>query len=386
MTAKRFLFVVPPLAGHVHPTISVARALQSRGHHVAWVGYPLVKEYLPEGAILHALDGAMSAGDWDRLLERSRGVRGLESFQFLWQEVLVPLARAMMPGVERVIEAERPDVLVVDHQAIAGALVARKRQLPWATLCTTSASVVDTLTDLPKVKQWVDAQLRELEARAGLTPTPSPDLSPSRVIVFSTEALVGSERPFPSHYRFVGPSIADRPDSTAFPWESLSPLPRVFVSLGTVSAEVAAPFYATLVTALADLEAQVIVAAPPNLFPDPPKSFLVQARVPQLALLPHCAAVVCHGGHNTVCESLANGLPLVVAPIRDDQPVVAQQVTRAGAGIRVRYGRLPPTVLREAVLRVLGEPQYREAARRIGASFAAAGGASAAADDLESLS
>ena len=107
--------------------------------------------------------------------------------------------------------------------------------------------------------------------------------------------------------------------------------------------------------------------------------------MPQLALLPRVDAVVCHGGHNTVCESLAHGLPLVVAPIRDDQPIVAEQVVEAGAGIRVRFGRLSPAALRDAVTRVLDEPAFREAAERIRGSFAAAGGASAAADALEGL-
>jgi UDP:flavonoid glycosyltransferase YjiC (YdhE family) len=79
-------------------------------------------------------------------------------------------------------------------------------------------------------------------------------------------------------------------------------------------------------------------------------------------------------------------LPLVVAPIRDDQPVIAQQVVRAGAGIRVRYGRLSPRALRDAVRRVLDEPSYRLAAGRIRASFAAAGGAHAAAEALGAMS
>jgi MGT family glycosyltransferase len=210
-------------------------------------------------------------------------------------------------------------------------------------------------------------------------------LSPRRVVVFSTQALVGTDTAWPAHYRFVGPSIQDRPDSTAFPWEKLAKSPRVFVSLGTISSEVGDGFYATAVEALRELDAQIILAAPPELVPDPPPTFLVRARVPQLALLPHMSAVVCHGGHNTVCESLANGLPLVVAPIRDDQPVVAQQVVRAGAGIRVRFGRLSPASLREAVKRVLNEHDFRRAAERVRDSFAAAGGANAAADAVEEL-
>jgi MGT family glycosyltransferase len=235
------------------------------------------------------------------------------------------------------------------------------------------------------VKAWVAAQLAALESEAGLPPSPTPDLSPHRVVVFSTRALVGAETEWPAHYRFVGPSIQDRPDATPFPWEKLATCPRVFVSLGTISSEVGDTFYATAVEALRELDAQVILAAPPELVPDPPPTFLVCSRVPQLALLPRVNAVVCHAGHNTVCESLANGLPLVVAPIRDDQPVVAQQVVKAGAGIRVRFGRLSPVALREAVRRVLYEPEFRQAAERVRDSFVAAGGAGAAADALEGL-
>ncbi|WP_338067418.1 glycosyltransferase, partial [Crossiella equi] len=86
-----------------------------------------------------------------------------------------------------------------------------------------------------------------------------------------------------------------------------------------------------------------------------------------------------------VCESLAQGLPLVVAPIRDDQPIIANQVVEAGAGRRVRFGRVGPAELRESILDVLGFPGYRAAAERIRASFADAGGTAAAADRVEAL-
>jgi MGT family glycosyltransferase len=155
------------------------------------------------------------------------------------------------------------------------------------------------------------------------------------------------------------------------------------VSLGTVSAERGAAFHATVAQALGDEPLQVILAAPPEHLPDPPSNFIVRQRVPQLALLAHVHAVVSHGGHNTVCESLANGLPLVVTPIRDDQPVVANQVVAAGAGLRLRFGRLGAKALREAVRRVLDEPAFREAAARIRASFQSAGGAGEAARLLE---
>ncbi|MFD7736541.1 glycosyltransferase, partial [Kitasatospora phosalacinea] len=112
---------------------------------------------------------------------------------------------------------------------------------------------------------------------------------------------------------------------------------------------------------------------------------LVRPRVPVLELMPKLAAVVSHGGLNTVCEALAHGVPLVVAPIKGDQPINAAQVVAAGAGRRVRFASVRPQPLREDLLAVLDDPSYRAAARRVGESFAAAGGASAAADHLEAL-
>jgi UDP:flavonoid glycosyltransferase YjiC (YdhE family) len=116
-----------------------------------------------------------------------------------------------------------------------------------------------------------------------------------------------------------------------------------------------------------------------------PPHILFAGHVPQLALLPRMSAVVSHGGHNTVCETLAHGLPLVVTPIRDDQPLIAQQVADAGAGLRLRFGRLRAGELRDAVRAVLGDPAYRTAAVRVRDSFTAAGGAVTAADHLEKL-
>ena len=112
---------------------------------------------------------------------------------------------------------------------------------------------------------------------------------------------------------------------------------------------------------------------------------IVRREVPQLALLRRVDAVVCHGGHNTVCEALAHGLPLVIAPIVFDQPGVAQLVVEAGAGIRVKFARVRARELRRAVDAVLQEPRYRLAAERIQESFRSAGGSAAAAVALEEL-
>jgi MGT family glycosyltransferase len=380
------LFVVPPLTGHTNPTVPVARALAARGHEVAWVGHPgTIGRLLPAGARLFALDETIAPAHATAVTDKARVVRGAAALKFLWEDFFAPLARAMRPGVEAAIDAYRPDVLVVDQQAIAGALVARRRDLRWATLATTSAGVVDPLAGLPEVQRWLDDLLAGLAREAGVEPARGVERSPHLVVAFTTAALVGPTERFPAHYRFVGPSIADRPEPTEFPWDALRPGPRVLVSMGTVNAEASGRFYATAIAALADAPVQTILVAPDEHAAGAPASMIVRRYVPQLALLPKVDAVVCHAGHNTVVEALAHGVPLVVAPIKDDQPIVADQVVAAGAGVRVKFGRVQPQELRAAVDQVLGEPAFRAAAERVRASFAAAGGAAAAADALEAL-
>jgi MGT family glycosyltransferase len=379
----RFLFVVPPLTGHTNPTVSVARALASRGHEVAWVGHPgKVRPLLPPGARLFALPEQVAPEHAAAVEDKARTARGAAALKFLWADFLVPLARQMLPGIDAAVTEYAPDVLCVDQQAVAGGLVARKRGLPWATLATTSAGVTDPLAGLPQVKRWLADLLAGLEREVGLAPTESGELSPHLVIAFTTSALVGPVERFPAHYRFVGPSISDRPEATEFPFDQLR-RPCVLVSIGTVNADAGGRFYATTLAALRD--AQVVLVAPSHLVPSAPDNFIVRSYIPQLALLPYVDAVVCHGGHNTTCEALANGLPLVIAPIKDDQPIVADQVVAAGAGLRIKFGRVQPDELRTAVTRVLTDPAFREAAGRVRASFEAAGGAEAAARELEAL-
>jgi MGT family glycosyltransferase len=378
--------------------VSVARALEARGHEVAWVAHPrAVRPLLPEGARLFELDDHVPTERWEAKSAESRAVRGLAALKFLWEEFFVPLARAMRPGVADAVDRFQPAVLVVDQQALAGALVARQRGVPWATFSTTSAGLVDPLAGLPMVRKWLDDQLAGLEREADLEPSAEPDRSPHLVVAFTTEELVGAGTPFPAHYRFVGPAIAARPENDDFPWPALDPQRKhVLVSLGTVSFEAGERFYRTAVEALGGSAMQVVLVAPPRLFEAPggglapgealPDNVILRARVPQLALLPHLDAVVCHAGHNTVCETLAHGRPLVVLPIKDDQPVVAEQVERAGAAVRLKFGRVRADELRRAVERVLHEESFTAAAQRIQRSFAAAGGAARAAQLLEELS
>jgi len=52
-------------------------------------------------------------------------------------------------------------------------------------------------------------------------------------------------------------------------------------------------------------------------------------------VLPHCSAVITHGGHGTVMKALIAGVPLVLVPLGRDQPDNAGGVVHAACCIVV---------------------------------------------------
>jgi len=380
----RILFTVPPLTGHINPALSVAAELELLGHDVRWaVHASAAGDMFPEETKIIPLP--IAPAFMEGLQERSQKVRGLASVRFLYEDFCLPLAKLTLAPLEQIVREFHPDFIMCDHQMLAGALVARRMQVPWLTLATTTASILK-MSHVDVVENWVTEKLRELQYAYGMRDViDRPDFSPYGVIVFSSPELVGSEHErFPAIYHFVGPAYSHRPQTINFPWDRLDPASRkLLVSLGTVSRDRGLRFYEVLIEALAALPLQVIMVGPEVLRENAPQNFIIQPRVPQLALLPQMTAVICHAGHNTVCESLSYGLPLIVAPIRDDQPVIAQQVVDAGAGLYMRYGKVSVATVRETVQRLLGEPQFRMNAQRLAESFKALGGAKQAADVVQ---
>jgi MGT family glycosyltransferase len=380
---SRYLFVVPPFASHIHPTIAIGFELARRGHAVAWVTYAAMKRVFPEDVMLYPLESPVSQSVADDVRRRA-GASWMPGLKVLYEQVVVPMAKDMLPGVEAAIADFRPDALVVDQQAIAGALAARRNRLPFATSSTSAALLGNSFGGYPKVEEWVVTLFDRLQRDAAVEPVRWPDRSPALVILYTSRAIAGPDIAHPAHYCFVGPALEGRPEPVDFPWTELREGRRIFVSLGTLLAHRGERFFRTVVEALADAPMQVIVHAPPELIAAPPENFIVRGWVPLVQLLPRLDAIVCHAG-TTANEGLGHGIPAVLAPAAYDQSIYAQRVVDAGAGVRVRFSRLTADELSDAVFKVVDDPRYRAAARRVQASFAEAGGACAAATAIERL-
>lgn len=390
---SRFLFVVPPLAGHVNPTVGLGRALAGQGHEVAWAGSELHLRPLVGDSATVFTTGAK--------VLRDQGGQGLAAVKSLWQGFVVPYSRFSAKAVDGAVQGFAPDVVVVDQHSPAGAIAAHRHAVPWVSLASSSMESGRPLRALPKVEAWITGLLKALWSASRLPETEfvDPRFSPYLVLALTSPALVdpaqfgagSADGASPADRTvFTGPLLGDRPAGPAFPWERLDPArAHVLVSMGTLAEDISAHFHERAAAALhlAGDRIQGIVSGPPETTGDYPDGTILLPRVPILELMGRGAidAVVCHSGQNTVCESLAHGVPLVVAPIRHDQPVVAAQVARAGAGVRVSFRRADAQALRKAVETVLDDSSYRAAAERVKAQFALDGGVRTAADRLTGL-
>ena len=376
----RILFTAPPLTGHINPALAVAQTLAMRGHEVAWaVHADQVAGILPPGTVVHPLGTSAPPGN-----AAAAQARGLESVRLFFEEYALPMAKSVLEPMEAIARSFQPDVMVVDHQMIGGALVARKLDIPWVTLVTTTASI---LKMPPMLDGWLFEQFRALQEGylPAQKPAARPDLSPERVIVFSVEALASQQR-VEAPYLFVGPARGAGRRPVEFPWQWLkAEKKKLLVTLGTVSRNRDTRFFEVIMEALADLDLQAILVAPEELAARAPNNVLVRAYVPQLELLDRVDGVICHAGHNTVCEALARGLPLIVAPIREDQPWIARQVIDAGAGIFMRHGKVTPAAARGAIQNLLGDPAYAASAKKLSVELQAAPGEQGAARVVEDL-
>jgi zeaxanthin glucosyltransferase len=74
---------------------------------------------------------------------------------------------------------------------------------------------------------------------------------------------------------------------------------------------------------------------------------------------------------------------MVAVPVTNEQPGVAARVAWVGAGETVPLSQATPRRLRSLVSRVLSDPSYTAAARRVRGSIQAGGGAPRAAEIIE---
>jgi MGT family glycosyltransferase len=324
-------------------------------------------------------------------------------------EALVDGAKYVDERLREIIDELQPDLLVEDNVVAFPALPAAGR--PWARIVSCNPSeikdpyVPPPFSGLPSEDRsaweayWsaydealgplhedFDAFCRE----RGAPPLPGREFiqeSPwLNMYLYPGEIDYPRSRPLGGRWHNLQASVrATDPD-----WQLPEPLvgrpgPLVYLSLGSLgSADV--DLMRGLVQSLSGDSYRVIVSKGPQAGEFKLADNMVgEEFLPQASILPQVDVVICHGGNNTVTESLHFGKPMVVLPLFWDQYDNAQRVEETGLGLRLDTYRHSPEQLRAALDRLLGDAALSQRLSNLAAHLQAARGTERAADLIEQV-
>jgi MGT family glycosyltransferase len=173
--------------------------------------------------------------------------------------------------------------------------------------------------------------------------------------------------------------------------------PLIYVTMGsTVEAQ---SVLVKIIDALRDAPYNVVVSTGSLSLPadlELPSHIRVFSTVPGAAVVRRSAAVIHHGGHETLLQALAAGVPSLIAPANADQILVAQQAQALGIGHSLwRPSGLPlgsrtldemtPTQIRREIDDLIADQDCVRTCKALKREIEACRGAAAAAEILERI-
>jgi UDP:flavonoid glycosyltransferase YjiC (YdhE family) len=373
----RALFTTIPGSGHLHPLVPLARAMTRRGHEVAFATAPRFREAVGACGLR-----AFAAGrDWlgSETTPAPNPTASLRRF--------VEAGAEMALDLPAVIERFRPDVVVREQAELGAWIACVRRGVP----CVVHG------VNVPWSAEFVRETLADVE-REGALPAPPPDPA---LHGFFGEAFLDIVPPSfrppgtrpPPGAQPLAPGGFDSSGPEGLPaWVAAREgRPLVFATLGTVFNRRSGVFEAIL-EAFGDARLDLLLTVGRNVDPArlgaPPAHVRVERCVPQSLALPHCSAVVTHGGFNTTMATLAHGLPLCFLPLGGDQGLNAARGVALGVGLKCKPqdgDRVDPAALRAAVETVLADGAFRARAGALRAEIEAMPGPDEACELVERL-
>jgi UDP:flavonoid glycosyltransferase YjiC (YdhE family) len=416
---SRFLFTMLPANDLGLPTrmVPIARALADRGHEVAVFNPSPAPSKLVAEAGLASLPmpaRAMPAPVFD--LAHVSGAWDVEHFfgGIYTQEAYVRDAVAVYVDL---IRGYAPEMVVDSFEPVA-CLAARALRVPLATVLQGNIHPASRgflwwqdvrPANLPSAAAFFNA----VGAEYGLRPLQRcVDLMAGDISLIvgtpETDPVAVDTNVTPS-VTWIGPMVFQRGDATLPAWvEELGrndengrkrPLvwvysgnPRYFPPAATACDSIVV--IRAAIAALKDEPVDVVLTTGyqelPEEFGALPKNFHLAAYVPGLLMAERADLIVFHGGHSSVMTSLKAGTPSVIIPTISERESNARRLVSLGAGEVVMpitgadgEKRINQAEFNAKVNRVLREPSYRHAARRVAESMRQYGGAEAAALRIE---
>ena len=358
----RVLFSSGPGVGHILPGLPLARALRQRGDEVALLTADVMSSMVAGEDI-----AVLPAGPGPDVLvaetARRSGVDLLAGPPSLEAEAELFAGLRVDLSLDESLEAAaewKPDLIVHEHYDFVGPLAGAVLGVPVATLAYGPAMA-------PALAEATAAVVASRYAARGITRRPSRwylDTCPEALQLDGWRAPQGRTGLRPEAHRAPG-----REPSTSMPGERQNP--QVLVTFGTVfnAPRILTPLLRELVASGVDLRVTTGMLASAADFDITSDHVTFVGFTPLDELLGDIDLVLTHGGAGTTLGSLAAGIPLVITPQGADQLVQADRVAAARAGLTVAPGGSESVA--GAVRSVLGDPSFRDNARKVAAQIAA---------------
>ncbi|WP_025600207.1 glycosyltransferase [Burkholderia sp. WSM2230] len=350
-------------AGDVHPFIGIARILAERGHRIVFCTHPQFAALAEQHGFAF-----VPIGTWD---EYARAIASpalwnpRTSFRTLWT-VIAPTIRPHFDALAALATSDT--ILVGSLWAFAARLMQEVHGTPYvsvqvspSTLLSASAPPTHKRLTVPmwlplpvraKCMEMIEKgvldkacgpALNQVREQLGLAPA-SRILgrwlhSPDSVLCLFPDWFAPAQPDWPRNHFMAGFPLFNDVAPNAFDGElsafvSCGEPPVVFTPGSSLIDE--RTYFRAVEEALHRTGTRAIVlSGTAGARALARRDVLVRDFVPLRTLLPHCAAMVHHGGIGTAALAFAAGIPQVVTPFAHDQFDNAQRVAKSGCGVRI---------------------------------------------------
>lgn len=382
---SKILVVSTPFYGHTNPTLPLARELVRRGHDVGFINAP----------------------KWKGKIEGT----GAEFIPYL----KYPQNPSQFQEVKRCFEAayntvlslkKSYDLLIYDFYFYPGKVLSYKLKIPCVRQIFQPAwnyEAVKESREYGKVRKLSNKAFRTyrildkiiLSKKAKLNMGIQGQSLISAVlndvaelnIVYVTEAFQPYFHTFDERFIFTIPDIEGentQKSEVQIPYTNMK-LPIIYISLGSIISSKA--FLKKCIKAFKDKEMTVILSCGKvelEKLGQLPDNIYAYSFVPQLEVLKHVNLFFTHGGMNSINESMFYGVPMLVKPIVNDQPVNALRVETLKIGKQFKGFCTAKNIYKQS-MEILKDSTIKMNVEKIKNIVHNDVGVSGAADEIEKL-